>query len=126
MPILPDVRAGRARIHPAFRPGRANACRRIWQRLSKGRFPRRSLPLSIVSGDVSFRSSLTTRADMKAPRTMDTLLDVARRSEWDEFLTASRPEIGFKQTTWWAEYRRVAGWRHFGVVVRDGSAIVGG
>jgi lipid II:glycine glycyltransferase (peptidoglycan interpeptide bridge formation enzyme) len=57
---------------------------------------------------------------------MSTTIDVACRSEWDEFLATSRPDIGFKQSTWWAEFLRVNNWGHFGVVLRDGSEIVGG
>jgi lipid II:glycine glycyltransferase (peptidoglycan interpeptide bridge formation enzyme) len=52
--------------------------------------------------------------------------NIVCRSEWDEFLATSRPDVGFKQSTWWAEFLSVRKWGHFGVVVRDGSEIVGG
>jgi peptidoglycan pentaglycine glycine transferase (the first glycine) len=57
---------------------------------------------------------------------MSTTIDITCRSEWDEFLAVSRPDIGFKQSTWWAEFLGVRRWSHFGVVLRDGSEIVGG
>src|SRR4051794_20415735 len=57
---------------------------------------------------------------------MSTAIEVACRSDWDEFLSASRPDIGFKQSTWWAEFLSVRNWGHFGVVLREGSDIVGG
>src|SRR5687768_16355887 len=55
------------------------------------------------------------------------VINVACRNEWNEFLGAVRPDIGFKQSTWWAEFlQRRQRWDHFGIVLRDGSDIVGG
>lgn len=51
---------------------------------------------------------------------------LSAESEWDQFLRRSRPDVGFKQTTWWAEFLRSRGWGHFGVVVRAAGEIVGG
>src|SRR5688500_8853559 len=53
-------------------------------------------------------------------------LDVICRSRWDSFLEEARPDIGFKQSTWWAEFLGTRGWGHFGVVLRDAGEIVGG
>jgi lipid II:glycine glycyltransferase (peptidoglycan interpeptide bridge formation enzyme) len=44
---------------------------------------------------------------------------------WDEFL-ASETDTGFRQSSWYTELRSSRGWRHFGTVLRDGGAIVGG
>src|SRR5690349_7817141 len=54
------------------------------------------------------------------------IVEVARRSDWDEFLETSRPDIGFAQSTWWTEVMRLRGWDDFGVVLRDADEIVGG
>lgn len=54
------------------------------------------------------------------------IIDVTRRSEWDSFLENSRPDIGFAQSTWWAEVMRIRGWSDFGVVLRDADQIFGG
>ncbi len=47
-------------------------------------------------------------------------------SEWDQFLEATRPDIGHKQTSWWAEFQRQRGWDSFSVVAREAEAICGG
>ena len=55
----------------------------------------------------------------------------ARRSEserwqdWDRFVE-SAPDSGFMQSSWWAEFRAMCGYRCFGVTIRDQGAIVGG
>src|SRR5262249_11735358 len=46
-------------------------------------------------------------------------------SAWDEFL-ASQSSTGFMQTTWWADVMLGRAYGHFGVVLQDGDAIVGG
>ncbi|MGD8379993.1 MAG: peptidoglycan bridge formation glycyltransferase FemA/FemB family protein [Gammaproteobacteria bacterium] len=46
-------------------------------------------------------------------------------SEWDQFVE-SRPDSGFMQTSWWAEFRAFSGYEYFGSVVRKDGAIVGG
>lgn len=49
-----------------------------------------------------------------------------RAKAWDAFLEASRPDIGFMQSSWWAEFMADRGWGHFGTVFKDGEEIVGG
>ena len=44
---------------------------------------------------------------------------------WDRFLERT-PDTGFMQSSWWAEFRATTGYRHFGALVRDGDAVVGG
>jgi len=44
---------------------------------------------------------------------------------WDHFVEAA-PDSGFMQTSWWAEFRAMCGYRCFGVTIRDREAIVGG
>ena len=56
----------------------------------------------------------------------ESVSNVACGSEWNEFLAASRRDVGFKQSTWWAELLRRERWEHFGIVLRDGAEIVGG
>lgn len=46
-------------------------------------------------------------------------------SDWDRFLE-SLPDSGFMQSSWWAEFRLDAGYEHFGVVLKDRGAVVGG
>jgi len=48
-----------------------------------------------------------------------------RWQEWDRFVEAS-PDSGFMQTSWWAEFRAMSGYRCFGVTIRDGAEILGG
>ena len=45
---------------------------------------------------------------------------------WDRFLQASRPDIGFKQSSWWAEFLAADGWGHFGVILKEAGVILGG
>ena len=45
---------------------------------------------------------------------------------WDQFLESSRPEIGYEQSSWWADFLATRGWRSFTVVVRESDTIVGG
>lgn len=48
-----------------------------------------------------------------------------RWEAWDRFLEAT-DATGFMQSSWWAEFRAVSGYRCFGVTLKDGAAIVGG
>lgn len=48
-----------------------------------------------------------------------------RWEEWDRFVEAS-PDCGFMQTSWWAEFRSMCGYRCFGVKIREQGAITGG
>ena len=48
-----------------------------------------------------------------------------RGMEWDRFVE-SAPDSGFMQTSWWAEFRAMCGYRCFGVTIRGDGAIVGG
>ncbi len=48
-----------------------------------------------------------------------------RWQAWDSFLE-STPAAGFMQSSWWAEFRATAGWRHFGAVLKNDGAIIGG
>lgn len=51
----------------------------------------------------------------------------SRRAEaWDRFLDSSRPDIGFLQSSWWADFMEDRGWGHFGAIFRDGDEIFGG
>ncbi len=61
--------------------------------------------------------------DLNADRDSDLLSPI---TEWDQFLQTSRPDIGYKQTSWWAEFQRSRGWESFSLVARDGGAICGG
>lgn len=36
------------------------------------------------------------------------------------------PETGFMQAPWWAEFRGAVGYRHFGITLKHGGAMVGG
>jgi lipid II:glycine glycyltransferase (peptidoglycan interpeptide bridge formation enzyme) len=47
-------------------------------------------------------------------------------NEWDQFLAYSRPDIGHKQYSWWADFQTSRRWDSLGVVARDGDAICGG
>jgi lipid II:glycine glycyltransferase (peptidoglycan interpeptide bridge formation enzyme) len=44
---------------------------------------------------------------------------------WDEFLEAET-DAGFRQSSWYTALKVTRGWGHFGTVLRDGRAIVGG
>jgi lipid II:glycine glycyltransferase (peptidoglycan interpeptide bridge formation enzyme) len=44
---------------------------------------------------------------------------------WDAFLE-TETDTGFRQSSWYTGLRSARGWRHFGTVLRDGGAIVGG
>jgi peptidoglycan pentaglycine glycine transferase (the first glycine) len=44
---------------------------------------------------------------------------------WDEFLEA-RPDTGFMQTSWWADFRIDAGYDHFAAILKHQGAILGG
>lgn len=48
-----------------------------------------------------------------------------RWTEWDRFVAAA-PDGGFMQTSWWADFRARADYRHFGVILRHGGAVIGG
>jgi len=53
--------------------------------------------------------------------------DWSRRAEaWDRFILSSGQDIGFMQSSWWADFQASRGWGHFGVVFRDGDEILGG
>ncbi|MFG0260906.1 MAG: hypothetical protein ACF788_00740, partial [Novipirellula sp. JB048] len=46
---------------------------------------------------------------------------------WDHFLQTSRPDIGYKQFSWWAELLASRNWGHFVVLVHDRAGeLVGG
>ena len=45
---------------------------------------------------------------------------------WDRHLGANRLDIGFMQSSWWADFLADRGWGHFGVFFRDGGEIIGG
>jgi lipid II:glycine glycyltransferase (peptidoglycan interpeptide bridge formation enzyme) len=49
-----------------------------------------------------------------------------RTDPWDLFLQRSSHDIGFMQSSWWADFLADRGWGNFGVVFRDGDDIVGG
>jgi len=48
-----------------------------------------------------------------------------RWQAWDRLLAAT-PETGFMQSSWWAEFRITAGFEHFGIMLKNGGAILGG
>ena len=48
-----------------------------------------------------------------------------RWAAWDRFLEG-RPDAGFMQSSWWADFRTTVGYGHFGVILKDGGGIVGG
>jgi lipid II:glycine glycyltransferase (peptidoglycan interpeptide bridge formation enzyme) len=45
---------------------------------------------------------------------------------WDQFLQSSRPDVGFMQTSWWANIKAASGWNHFDVIIKDIQGILGG
>lgn len=49
-----------------------------------------------------------------------------RAKVWDQFLEQSKPDIGFMQSSWWAEFLADRGWGHFGAVFKDSEEIFGG
>ena len=49
-----------------------------------------------------------------------------RATTWDAFLETSRRDIGFKQSTWWADFLGTRGWENFGVALRESDVTVGG
>ena len=48
-----------------------------------------------------------------------------RWQAWDRLLAAT-PETGFMQSSWWAEFRTTAGFEHFGIMLKNDGAILGG
>ena len=48
-----------------------------------------------------------------------------RWNAWDGFLKA-RPDAGFMQSSWWADFRATTGYDHFAVILKDRNVIVGG
>jgi len=48
-----------------------------------------------------------------------------RWKAWDDFLE-SKPDTGFMQSSWWADFRATVGYEHFGAVLKSGGAVVGG
>ncbi|WP_046864136.1 lipid II:glycine glycyltransferase FemX [Microvirga massiliensis] len=44
---------------------------------------------------------------------------------WDDFLE-TKTNTGFRQSSWYTAFKAARGWKHFGTVLRDGEAIVGG
>jgi lipid II:glycine glycyltransferase (peptidoglycan interpeptide bridge formation enzyme) len=48
-----------------------------------------------------------------------------RWAAWDAFV-ASTEDTGFMQSSWWADFRRANGWRHFAAVLKSGGAVCGG
>jgi len=48
-----------------------------------------------------------------------------RWSAWDSFLEAT-PDAGFMQSSWWADFRAVTGFEHFGAVLKSEGVILGG
>ena len=53
------------------------------------------------------------------------LSEAERWDQWDRFVEAS-PATGFMQSSWWADFRTLAGFEHFAVVLRARNVIVGG
>src|SRR5262245_54364685 len=49
----------------------------------------------------------------------------ARWQAWDDFVAAS-PTGGFMQTSWWADFRVDAGYKHFAAILKDKTQIFGG
>jgi peptidoglycan pentaglycine glycine transferase (the first glycine) len=48
-----------------------------------------------------------------------------RWQAWDRLLQAT-PETGFMQSSWWADFRTIAGFQHFGIMLKDRNTILGG
>ena len=81
-----------------------------------GRWPKKWTPNGC---DISAFSMKDMKADC------DSNL-VSPANEWDRYLETERPDIGYKQSSWWAEFQRSRGWESFSIVARDGDAICGG
>ncbi len=45
---------------------------------------------------------------------------------WDEYLLTHRPDIGYKQSSWWARFLATRGWGSFGVFFGEGENVLGG
>ncbi len=50
----------------------------------------------------------------------------ATTDSWDDFLASKRPDVGYVQSSWWADLQTTCGWSHFSVIVRDGEDVLGG
>jgi len=48
-----------------------------------------------------------------------------RWKSWDGFLE-TKPDTGFMQSSWWADFRTSYGYEHFGIILKDPNGIVGG
>lgn len=48
-----------------------------------------------------------------------------RWDAWDRFLAAT-PHAGFMQSSWWADFRTLAGFQHFAVILKHEGAVLGG
>jgi lipid II:glycine glycyltransferase (peptidoglycan interpeptide bridge formation enzyme) len=48
-----------------------------------------------------------------------------RWQSWDSLLAANAA-TGFMQSSWWAEFRIVGGFEHFGIMLKDRGTVVGG
>jgi len=62
---------------------------------------------------------------MTAVAPADSLAGTDRWADWDRFVESVR-DTTFMQSSWWAEFRTLAGYSHFGAVLRSGGEIVGG
>jgi len=51
--------------------------------------------------------------------------DTGQWQDWDHFVEGSA-DPGFMQTSWWAEFRAWAGYRCFGITIKDRGALLGG
>src|SRR3954467_13554191 len=52
--------------------------------------------------------------------------EIINWDDWDKFLE-SRSNPGFRQSSWYASFRRsLDGWKNFGTVLKDGETIAGG
>lgn len=81
----------------------------------------------LVSGCCWLRGKWLGRSEGGCKSLMTSNDDWHRLAEaWDTFLRTSRPDIGFMQSTWWAELMADHGWGHFGAVFRDNGEIIGG
>lgn len=49
-----------------------------------------------------------------------------RAAAWDDFILSSGSDIGFMQSTWWANFMALRGWGHFGAVFKDVEEVLGG
>lgn len=46
--------------------------------------------------------------------------------DWDQFLATERPDIGYKQHTWWADFLKSRGWDCFGFAASENNRLCGG